>query len=225
MRFLLPILLLCSSNVRATFVVITQPDASYTSGTQSLLITGPSGAVIANLTDGFQAVTFGSAGGKETTNSGNTPGYGNWGPSLFTEGPSTDFVCFISNSSNCNYNPGTQNDFTLSVPSFIFGFEVQPDSSGTYLYTLDFYSGLVLLGSISQNVSGIAGARLFAASSDIPITSAHITVPSASDGYAIARLRYAAAVPEPGTLLAVAASLCAIAFRGARSATRMRSNQ
>jgi hypothetical protein len=56
------------------------------------------------------------------------------------------------------------------------------------------------VGSITQNVSGDAGAKLFAASTTSEFTSVTFDSGSGSAGYAIAEVRYSttSAVPEPG---------------------------
>ena len=217
MRIISVLLLFASQAAWASLITISQPDLVYTASTQLFVLSGPSGTVISSLTNGSETLSFATAGGKGTTNSGISPGYGNWGAPPFTEGPQTDYLCFISNSGNCNLAQGTSNDITLSVPAFIFGFEAQPDNSGTHIYSVDFYNGGTLLGTISQSVNGTAGARLFAASSTIPITSVHITVPLLSDGYALARFRVQP-VPEPGTLLLVGVALCWASLRRRRVA-------
>jgi len=61
-----------------------------------------------------------------------------------------------------------------------------------------------LLGTISRNVDGDAGARLFAAQSDVPIA---YVVFSSDDEWGVGAFRYgnlggpSPVIPEPGTML------------------------
>ena len=98
-------------------------------------------------------------------------------------------------------------EIDLALPSFIFGFEAQPNTLAVSNLTVDFFSLGVLIGSISLDVDGNAGARLFAARST---TNAFDTIViSGSDDFAVANLRYAAAIaiPEPGSMALVLAGL------------------
>ena len=92
--------------------------------------------------------------------------------------------------------------FVLSSPMNIFGFEAQPNPFGVYPMTASFYDASDnLLGTISRNVNGNAGARLFAASSSTPIA---YVVFSSQEDWAVGAFRYGTlggpVIPEPGTM-------------------------
>jgi hypothetical protein len=75
---------------------------------------------------------------------------------------------------------------------------------------VSFMNGTTLLGSISQDVSGSYGTKLFAASTLLPITSVII---SSDIDFAIANLRYAdsPAVPEPASLVLFGSGILGLA--------------
>jgi hypothetical protein len=64
-------------------------------------------------------------------------------------------------------------------------------------------SGSTVLGTVTQNINGSAGALLAAGSSTSPITSVIITAPPAAGGFAMAQFRFSstgnatAAAPVP----------------------------
>jgi PEP-CTERM motif len=82
----------------------------------------------------------------------------------------------------------------------VFGFEAQPDLSAVEGMTATFFDASNnSLGSIQLDVSGNAGAVLFAASSTTPILSVELKN-AAGDDFAIANVRFSPTpIPEPGT--------------------------
>jgi hypothetical protein len=98
----------------------------------------------------------------------------------------------------------------LGGPLTVFGFEAEPDAWDTHTIMVSFMNGTTLLGSISQDVSGSYGTKLFAASTLLPITSVII---SSDIDFAIANLRYAdsPAVPEPASLVLFGSGILGLA--------------
>jgi hypothetical protein len=75
----------------------------------------------------------------------------------------------------------------LSLPCTTFGFEIEPDEWDMFPVSTRFYNGSTLLGTVSQNINGDAGAMLAAATSTTPITRVVITVPAEANGFAMAK--------------------------------------
>jgi len=71
------------------------------------------------------------------------------------------------------------------------GVEVEPDRFRTRMITVEFYSGYAgtgtVLGTITREVNGNGGAKLFAASVEDRFFSIKVT--SSSGGFAIAAIR------------------------------------
>jgi hypothetical protein len=167
------------------FTVISQPDATYQSTTTLIDISGiASDTAVNSLTDGSIVVSLSS-----TLTKGQVPtDWGSWSSPPNSQS-STPAVLYREPLKTLNV--------FLSKPSVTFGFELEPSIFGTYTFSAHFYSGLALVGSISQAIQGYAGARLFAASdSSNPFTSVRIDSSTADPvGFAIAQLRYESAPP------------------------------
>ncbi|QMW21957.1 PEPxxWA-CTERM sorting domain-containing protein [Sandaracinobacteroides saxicola] len=91
--------------------------------------------------------------------------------------------------------------FTFSKPVTAWGFEAEPNDFGTHGFTVDYYNGATLVGSISRSIVGNSGARLLAAVYDGAnrFTSVTVTADSGARGFAVAQLRYTLPIPEPAT--------------------------
>jgi hypothetical protein len=206
--------------VHASFMQIPQPDAAYTSSTTLIPITGSDGDTTLTLSDANLTVTFSTLMQEFTAGSS----WSNWGspPAVETSTPRVlspfDF---------------TLNTVTLSFsqPLTTFGLEAEPDAltQGAFPVRLDFFSGITLLGTVSNSLDGTTAA-LFAANSTTSITSVTLTIegnandPAGTDP-GIAQIRYALAaqgVPEGGpsiwlVVITVIALLTVHRFRYARS--------
>lgn len=178
--------LLVSATVSAAFIPISQPDPSYLSATSRMDFAAPDFDVVPSLTDGIQTVTFDIglvALSVPTT-------WSTWGSPPDTES-ATPRVLWT--------NGLTDLTLDLLAPALTFGFEAQPNAVVPFDITADFFSLGNLIGSITLNVSGSAGALLFAATST-PDPFDRIVVSSTGD-FAIANVRYGLqAVPEPGSI-------------------------
>ena len=101
-----------------------------------------------------------------------------------------------------NFNPVTTVTFTLSKPVSIYGFEAEPGPTDTHTLTATFYMGAQLEATLSEGVSGTAGALLFAESAAPGVSFDSVTLTSDAD-WAVGQLRYAPALstatPEPAS--------------------------
>jgi PEP-CTERM motif len=181
---------LLSGAARADFIPIGSPDATYLGATSSLGVSAADFDVVTALSDGTQVAAFdiGTVALTVPTT------WATWGSPPNTES-ATPRVLWTNGFTSMTIN--------LALPSFIFGFEAQPNTSVVSNLTVDFFSLGVLVGEISLDVDGNAGARLFAASTTTDAFD--MIVISGVDDFAIANLRYAAAivVPEPGSVALV----------------------
>lgn len=196
------------------FSPISTPTASYTGSTTLIPITAPDDTPLTSLTNGTETITLSTAFYAETV-----PNFAwnTWGSPPNTESSTPRILA--------NFTPVTSVTLTLSLPAATFGFEVEPDQDGSFPVSVNFYNGSTLLGTVSRNITGDAGALLMAASSTTPITSVVITIPAGADGFAMAQFRYAnvssvptlstAAFGALGLLLTGAGALLARARRTA----------
>ena len=171
------------------FDAIPNPDFAYLATTSKISLDDiPNFKSVSSITDGFQTVTFSSPMEK-------APGSGinNWGVPPFTEDPNKPATLFSG------YFVSSMT-WTLSRPSKIFGIELMPNAFGTYTYKVDFFSGVVLQGSITRTITvpgpplgpSSQGARLFAAIvDDTGIDRVVITSLSGNTlGFLVAQVRY-----------------------------------
>jgi len=162
--------------VSPNFTPIPNPEGTYLE-TNLIDISGI--ADFTNLTsvsDPPQTVTF-----SVTMNKRSVPdSWGTWGSPPFTEGAFPHIL----------FTGGAQTiEMTLAVPSAVFGFELNPNPFALHTFTADFYSGGTLVGSITREISGDAGARLLAAEAPEGQAFDRVVVTGSSD-FAIARLRW-----------------------------------
>lgn len=170
------------------FTIITQPSSSYLSSTKLIDITGiPDFSSIDSISDGVQTVEFSSFVSKRQV----PDSWLTWSSPPDSESSAPPVL----------YSNGlTSLSMALSIPSTIFGFELEPNPFASFNYTADFYSGSTLVGSISRTLIGAGGARLFAAS-DSPFT--RVVVSGGAD-FGMAQFRYKE-VPGPLPIFGVAA--------------------
>ncbi|MEJ5252121.1 MAG: PEP-CTERM sorting domain-containing protein [Chthonomonadetes bacterium] len=191
------------------FTPISSPDASYLASTTYINIASIwDGTNVPSITDGTLTVSFvdpGSGGAlpmKKYTAPNVT--WATWSAAPDSQrGPGDTLPVLFSNGA-------TAVRFNLSMPVSTFGFEAEPNPFAVYTLTALFYDASDnLLGSITQNVDGNAGARLFAASSSTPIS---YVVFSGQVDWAAGAFRYALpqggpVIPEPTTMALFGAGL------------------
>jgi hypothetical protein len=187
-----------------TFTPISSPDAAYLAATNYIDPSAiPNFTNVTSISDGTQTVYFSLADGSAAypVNKRTAPGGGwaRWSEAPDSQrGPSDTLPVFYSNGA-------TVLRFGLATPVNIFGFEAEPDPFRVHTMVAKFYDAAKnLLGTISRDVDGYAGARLFAAQSDVPIA---YVVFSSDVEWAVGAFRYGTlggpgpVIPEPGTML------------------------
>ncbi len=184
-RVALPAVLI-SFPLLGQFTVIPSPTVSYTGATSLVSITAPNGTSVSSLSGSGQTLGFSTALTAATVG---VSGWSTWGSPPDTESSTPRVLA--------RYTSLTSLTIDLSSPTGIFGFEIEPDTFGLFTIGATFYSGSTLLGSISQDVNGNAGARLFAATSTTPIDRVVVTSPSGANGFALAQFRFATPAPAP----------------------------
>jgi hypothetical protein len=191
-----------SPAVAGPFTPISNPDAAYLAGTNYIDFSGYTlFADYTSITDGFLTVTFGSS-----MNMRYAPG-GGW--STWSCVPDSQRPCDSTTLPVLYSNGAALIHMTLSTPEYIFGFEAEPNPFAPYNMTASFFDAShTLLGTITRNVDGTAGARLFAASMD-PI----MFVDFSSDvDFAVGAFRYGDGVPEPSTYALMLTGLAGLAI-------------
>ena len=154
---------------------IINPDAAYLANTTKIDISGLTfGNQYNSITDGVLTVTFSSPIEKR----GPVPdGWLTWSSPPFSEDSNPDVLYPVGQ---------TALTMNLSRPVTTFGFELEPSPFAEYTFTADFYYENTLVESITRQVSGNAGARLFARTGE-PIDRVEVTGPVE---FAIAQIRY-----------------------------------
>jgi hypothetical protein len=167
--------------------------------------------VISTITDGTISVAF-----SDTVQKGKVPAtFATWGSPPATES-STPPVLETFNQPN-----PVVRTLDFSLPVTVFGVEAEGVSFSPDLFEMDFYSDGILEGSISEEIDGEDSARILGGYSSTPFDSVVITDETAGDSFAIAQVRYAAAIntPEPQTAGLMLLCLTAILF-GRRAFSR-----
>lgn len=207
---LLLLSVLACSSLRADFLTISQPTASYLAGTTLLDFTDPDETLIGGLAGGGETLIYGNNLVEYTV-----PGsWGAWNtpPAVETAVPRVGYTDGFSSLV-----------IGLSAPASTFGVEVEPDLFNQEQMTASFYSNTSLVGTIDLSLNGNAGALLFAASTTTnPFTTVVITN-LADDDFAIARQRVTLAdapAPEPASFFLAAAALLPLAWFARRGASR-----
>ncbi len=176
-------------------IIIVKPDHLYVSQTTLIDISGFSdNSVQSSVSGGGQTVNFSSPMTKLSV-----PGtWGTWNshPQVETDTPP---ILYTNGNSDIVLN--------LSSPARIFGFEAQPNQGGPETISAAFF-GAGPAFQISLDVSGNAGALLFAVSSDTAITQVEIN-DSAGNDFAIANIRSA---PSPLVTTPEATAAIPLAF-------------
>ncbi|SMC71511.1 hypothetical protein [Papillibacter cinnamivorans] len=177
----------------AAFDAISNPDYPYLAVTSKISLDAVADySYIGSVTDGFQTVTF-------STNMEKVPpdGINNWGVPPYTEDPNKPATLYSGYSA-------TTTTWTLSRPARTFGIELMPNAFGTWTYEVDFYTGDLLVGSITRTIivpgpplgPSSQGARLFAAfTNDIGFD--RIVIKSLSGntlGFLVGQIRYQSCV-------------------------------
>jgi hypothetical protein len=182
---------LSSLRIRASVAIaadgvtpIELPHAEYVESTTLIDISGlPSFGNVSSITDGTMTVSFSSPMNKR----GPVPtGWRTWSEPPFSETPNPHIL---------TSNGEASMTLTLSLAAGIFGFELEPNPFSSFDYTVAFFNGENLVGSITSAASGSAGARLFAAATNgLPFDRLVIT---GDADFAIARVRYRSHGDEP----------------------------
>jgi hypothetical protein len=176
---------------RADFIPIPLPDAAYLASTERLPVTVPDLTSIESLADPNLTVGFSvplQARTVPTT-------WLTWSAPPLSESP-TPRVLFTGPRV-------TALTLTFSQPLLTFGVELEPNPFVVAPLTATFLSGPAVVGSITLNVDGAGGARLFAATTTTePFTGVILSAPAPADGLALAQVRYTA-IPEPSPFMLV----------------------
>ena len=165
---------------------ITSPNSYYLDNTSLLGVPAPTGPVKTSVTDGILDVGFSSALRPRRVGIN----WNTWGTPPDTEASKPSVW------SSQGVNSVT---FTFDKPLSIWGFEAQSQPFGLHTFTLDFYDGVTLLGTITRTINGNGGARLLAGEAGVGEKFTSVKL-STNSGFAIAQLRYQlSAIPEPAT--------------------------
>lgn len=170
------------------FQRIPRPVAQYTSQTSKIDISGiPEFTVVSSISDGTRTVNFSSPMEKRTVGFS----WGTWAsPPLAEDAFPPILFSALSDSVTMILSGGVQ----------AFGFELEPNLFDIFSATVQFYSAQrQLLGSVTRDVDGSSGARLFAAHVTSPTAKIRgaiaVVAPNATSGsplgFAIAQVRYA----------------------------------
>jgi hypothetical protein len=184
--------------LRATFTPITTPDSNYLASTTKLAITGPDLQPFSSLSGTGVTINF-----SEMLLSGSVPStFATWASPPLVEQTNPRVLTSLSVNTLV---------LTFSAPLRIFGLEIQPDAFAGANVRVQFYAGATLLGEFNRTLSGVSGAELFAARSDLnPFTEVRVSATSSSGaaGFATAQYRIAVSdIPEPSEFLPLLALL------------------
>jgi len=194
LRYALPLLagiwvMLQSTSVNAAFFIITNPDTAYQLSTTKIALTDPDGTHLTSINDSNLTISFSATRDVHTVPNG---GWNTWSSPPFSESPTPRVL------SAFNYDPNaTTLTLTFNHPLSTFGAEAEPDPFSIHPITASFFNGAGLVGTISLNVDGNGGARLFAAHATGADMFTRVVFTSDAD-FALAQFRYVL-VPEPST--------------------------
>lgn len=154
----------------------------------------PDFTTLSSITDGALTVGFSNVVAKQTV----PTTFPTWGLPPDTESPTPVVLNTFAT------NPNSVRTLTFSKPIAVFGVEAEGGDFDAAGFTMDFFNGSTLLGSISRTIVGDGGARILAGQSAVPFDSVVITdhLASGDNSFAMAEVRYAlAAIPEPASVL------------------------
>lgn len=168
---------------------IPNPTAQYLAATKKIDISSiPDFTNVNSITDGVQTITLAVTAEKRTSSYWSSP------PQSESATPPVLITPDFKSS----------NVLTLSLPALTFGFELQPnDTLRGFNCTVQFFSGNILVGSITRSVGGLWGwggarALLFAGTTCGPcIDRVVIPDPPRSYGFKIAQVRYTLCPTSP----------------------------
>jgi hypothetical protein len=174
----------------AAVTQIVTPDNAYKSNTNLLGVPNPSGPAVAAVADINLMVSFSTALDPRVVG----VDWSTWGTPPDTEEPFPSIF----------YTQGaTSVEFSFSERLSTWGFEAEGNPFDVRSFTVDYYDGATLVGSISRSIDGNGGARLLAATFAAGFTRAIV---STDTDFAVAQLRYELArgrtgggIPEPAT--------------------------
>jgi hypothetical protein len=160
---------------------IANPDAGYVGSTNKIDISGVADfTTLTSVSDGLQTFSFSTSMEKRQV----PTNWFSWGAPPATESstPPVIWTQFVNSLT-----------LTLSRPASVVGFELEPNLFDVFTFTVDFYSGGTLVGSLVRDVDGNpgSGALLFAGRSDGALIDV-VVVSAEGDpgGFAIGQLRY-----------------------------------
>lgn len=184
---------------------IMSPNPTYLDDTALLGVPAPTGPTRTSVTDGILKVDFSSALRPRRVGIN----WNTWGTPPDTEA-SKPSVWFSQAANSVT--------FTFDNPLSIWGFEVQGNPYDLRTFTLDFYDGAALIGTITRTINGNGGARLMAGQAGVGEKFTSVKL-SSNTSFAIAQLRYQLSViPEPATwgLLIAGFAMVGVAARRRR---------
>jgi hypothetical protein len=181
---------------------ISNPDAAYLASTTRFDQSGVANSTFTSLTSGSLTLTFGSALERRMV-----PGsWGTWSVAPFSERVAgTDYdVAFCP---GCNVLR-----MSLSSAVSVFGFEAEPNPFSVHSFTANFRRNGSVIGTVTRDVNGNAGARLFAFSDAAGIDAVEFISNNQVD-FAAASFRFGApaSVPEPATFALLGLGLVGLA--------------
>ncbi|MGG1573157.1 OmpL47-type beta-barrel domain-containing protein [Fictibacillus sp. NRS-1165] len=178
-----------TNTVSGDITPISKPTADYLNSTRKISLANLTNyGSYDSITDGTQTVTFSSSMQRLKVNNGWSS---DWGPDVEERSPDVLF----SNYAN-------QLTWNLAQPATTFGFELAANLYGSFNYTVDYFSGTALVGSLTQSGRtdfSNGDIKVFGATSKTPFDRVVIRSNSDTQGFAVAQIRYSADNAAPVT--------------------------